>query len=93
MHFIPFSPLLGARIDHAHHNNEAKFALGETLSFESAVNEAVRMTSEEDTLIIVTADHSHPFNIAGYSYRGNDILGTSRHLSIFSELLLVLTFL
>ncbi|OWF43155.1 Alkaline phosphatase, tissue-nonspecific isozyme [Mizuhopecten yessoensis] len=65
----------GARIDHAHHDNEAKRALTETLMFEEAVSQAVRMTSEEDTLIIVTADHSHPFNIAGHSYRGNYILG------------------
>lgn len=65
----------GARIDHAHHDNEAKRSLVETLMFEEAVSEALRLTSDEDTLIIVTADHSHPFNIAGYSYRGNDILG------------------
>ncbi|XP_033751098.1 uncharacterized protein LOC117335220 isoform X2 [Pecten maximus] len=65
----------GARIDHAHHDNEAKRSLVETLMFEEAVSEALRLTSTEDTLIIVTADHSHPFNIAGYSYRGNDILG------------------
>ena len=35
------------------------------------------MTNEEDTLIIVTGDHSHAFDIQGYSYRGNDILGNS----------------
>ncbi|XP_060076767.1 uncharacterized protein LOC132556377 [Ylistrum balloti] len=65
----------GARIDHAHHENMAKRSLTETLMLEEAVNKAVGLTSDEDTLIIVTADHSHPFNIAGYSYRGNDILG------------------
>ena len=45
---------------------------------EDAVRQAVEMTDEEDTLIVVTADHSHVFNIAGYPTRGTDILGRSR---------------
>ncbi|MDF1882157.1 alkaline phosphatase, partial [Sulfurimonas sp. MAG313] len=40
-----------------------------------AVAMADEMTSDEDTLIIVTADHSHVFTIAGYPKRGNPILG------------------
>ena len=65
----------GARIDHGHHASYVKHALYETLAFEDAVREAVDMTDEADTLIIVTGDHSHAFDIQGYSYRGNDILG------------------
>ena len=70
----------GARIDHGHHDTTAKKALIETLSMESAVIKAKELTNEEDTLIIVTADHSHVFNVGGYPYRGNDILGLAHPL-------------
>ena len=36
----------------------------------------------EDTLLVVTADHSHVFNIAGYATRGNDILGKKKILKL-----------
>ncbi|XP_033724682.1 alkaline phosphatase, tissue-nonspecific isozyme-like [Pecten maximus] len=65
----------GARIDHAHHDNNAKRSLYEVLAMEDAVKMATKLTDERDTLIIVTADHSHVFNIAGYPERGNDIFG------------------
>ncbi|XP_069137625.1 alkaline phosphatase-like [Argopecten irradians] len=65
----------GARVDHAHHDALAHYALEEALALEEAVKQAVDMTSEEDTLIIFTADHSHVFNIGGYTRRGNPIFG------------------
>jgi len=65
----------GGRIDHAHHAGNAYRALTETIEFAKAVQVAMEKTSLEDTLIIVTADHSHVFTIAGYPKRGNPILG------------------
>jgi alkaline phosphatase len=65
----------GARIEHGHHDNLAKKALYETLTFEDAIIDALRMTNQEETLVIVTADHSHVFDNAGYAYRGTNIFG------------------
>lgn len=65
----------GSHIDIAHHYGMTRKSLYETLELENAVRAAVELTDPEETLIIVTADHSHPFDIQGFSYRGNDILG------------------
>lgn len=65
----------GGRIDHAHHAGQAGYALEEAVEFARAVQYAVENTDPAETLIMVTADHSHVFTIAGYPRRGNDILG------------------
>jgi alkaline phosphatase len=65
----------GGRIDHAHHAGQAGYALEEAVEFARAVQYAVENTDPTETLIMVTADHSHVFTIAGYPQRGNDILG------------------
>ena len=66
----------GGRIDHAHHAGNAFNALNDTIEFADAVQTAVDRVDLDETLIIVTADHSHVFTIAGYPRRGNPILGT-----------------
>jgi len=63
------------RVDHGHHAGNAYRALTDTIEFSNAVKEAMEKTRRRDTLIIVTADHSHVFTIAGYPTRGNPILG------------------
>ncbi|CAC5370935.1 E3.1.3.1 [Mytilus coruscus] len=65
----------GSNIDIAHHDTLAAKALTETVSMDQAVTKALELTNEEETLVIVTADHSHVFSMGGYNYRGNDILG------------------
>lgn len=64
----------GGRIDHAHHENLARKALDETIEFHEAVKTAVKMTDEDDTLIVVTSDHAHTMTLNGYPNRGNNIL-------------------
>jgi len=70
-----FLTVESGRIDHAHHAGNAYNALNDTIEFANAIEMAVRNTNPEETLIIVTADHSHVFTIAGYPKRGNPILG------------------
>lgn len=65
----------GGRIDHAHHAGNARRALEDTIALAEAVKVALDKTDARDTQILVTADHSHVFTIAGYPARGNDILG------------------
>lgn len=68
----------GGRIDHAHHSGTAHVALLETLEFAQAVRVAVESSDPQETLILVTADHSSSFNLGGYSTRGNPVLGMVR---------------
>ena len=63
------------RIDHAHHAGNAFRALTDTIALSEAVQAALERVDLRDTLVIVTADHSHVFTLAGYPRRGNDILG------------------
>jgi len=63
------------RIDHGHHAGQAGYALEEAVEFARAIQWAIDNTDPEETLILVTADHSHVFTMAGYPRRGNDILG------------------
>ena len=62
------------RIDHAHHGGNAYRALKDFQAFDEAIQLAIDKTGD-DTLILVTADHSHVFTMAGYPKRGNPILG------------------
>lgn len=68
----------GGRIDHANHAGNAYRALSDTVAMSDAVRAAAEMTSDQDTLILVTADHSHTLTFAGYPQRGNGILDKVR---------------
>lgn len=70
-----FLTVESGRIDHGHHAGNAYRALADTEEFAKAVQAAVDKVDLNETLIIVTADHSHVFTLAGYPQRGNPILG------------------
>ena len=74
----------GGAIDSAHHNHQIERALEETVELEEAVRAVLdAVDTEEETLVIVTADHSHTLSINGpvpgngHSVRGNDITGAA----------------
>lgn len=46
--------------------------------FDSAIGKADQLTSEQDTMILVTADHSHVFSFGGNTLRGTSIFGRCR---------------
>ncbi len=57
----------GGRIDHASHLNMGKEALGEMIAFDDAIGAAMKLTSKDDTLMVMTADHeTGGLSISGY---------------------------
>ena len=69
----------GSRIDQAHHAGNAYRALTEAIELANAVRVAYEKTDARDTLIVVTADHSHTLTMGGYPTRGNEIMGLVVH--------------
>ncbi|KAF4528178.1 hypothetical protein B566_EDAN016821 [Ephemera danica] len=70
----------GGQMDQAHHQNHARLAMMETEQLDAAVTAALDITGHTDTLLLVTADHSHAMTFTGYNKRGHDILGPYSHL-------------
>ncbi|KAH8350489.1 hypothetical protein KR067_003465 [Drosophila pandora] len=66
-------------IDQAHHRGKARKALHEVLELNTAVETTLNFLKSTDrldeTLVIVTADHSHSLTINGHPERGSSILG------------------
>nr|XP_018915086.1 PREDICTED: alkaline phosphatase-like isoform X1 [Bemisia tabaci]XP_018915088.1 PREDICTED: alkaline phosphatase-like isoform X1 [Bemisia tabaci] len=82
----------GGLIDKAHHENWAQMALDEAHEMSKAVETAVRLTQESDTLIVVTADHAHTMSMSGYPARGNDILAATEKSDVDNKLYATLSY-
>ncbi|KAL5283502.1 hypothetical protein ACFFRR_006024 [Megaselia abdita] len=65
----------GGHIDSAHHDNKLRHSLRETTQFARAIERTLELINLEETLVVVSSDHSHTVGIAGYPKRGNDIVG------------------
>ncbi|WQG84682.1 alkaline phosphatase [Kangiella aquimarina] len=70
-----FLTVESGRVDHAHHAGNAYRALYDAVEFAKAIEVAMNSVDLNETLIVVTADHSHVLTLAGYPTRGNPILG------------------
>lgn len=67
----------GGLIDYGHHRGHARQALDETVRFAEAIDVGLSLVDEEETLIIVTADHAHSLIMTGYPNRGSNLVDTT----------------
>ena len=69
----------GGKIDHGHHTTQARYALDEFVELDNAIGQAKEIlqgrNTLDETLMVVTADHSHVFTFGAYASRGSNILG------------------
>jgi alkaline phosphatase len=70
-----FLHIEAGRVDHANHAGNLHRTLTDGMAFAEAVAKVDEMTDDEDTLIIVTADHEHAIAFNGYCGRGTPITG------------------
>jgi len=69
------------RVDHANHAGNFARTAKDGMIWTEAVAVADEMTNDEDTLIIVTADHEHAIAFNGYCGRGTPIQGLCHEIS------------
>ena len=61
------------RIDHAHHENLAHLAIDDFVEFDQTIESTIKQLDLKETLVIVTADHSHSMSFIGYDARNTSI--------------------
>ncbi|SHG96065.1 alkaline phosphatase [Cognatishimia maritima] len=76
-----FLQVEAGRVDHANHAGNLARVVRDGIAFTDAVAMADKLTNDEDTLIIVTADHEHAIAFSGYAGRGADITGLCMGIS------------
>ena len=59
------------------------------VSLDAAIGKAKYLVNLDETLIMVSADHSHTFSIGGYSRRGESIFGVGTASTYDDESVLI----
>lgn len=67
----------GGLVDQAHHRGHARKALEEVISFSDAIQKTLELINFNDTLVIITSDHSHSLLLTGYPDRGQGVLSST----------------
>lgn len=70
-----FLAIEAGRVDWKHHDNNLHGALEEADEFANAIATVMNMVDTKDTLVIVTADHSHTLALNGYCGLNTPITG------------------
>ncbi|CAH1406608.1 unnamed protein product [Nezara viridula] len=69
----------GGLIDQGHHIGKARIAVSETVHFSKTIKSTMELLEAagilDETLVIVTSDHSHTLTISGYPNIGSSIFG------------------
>lgn len=62
---------------HGRHPGDAYRTLSNAVALNEAVKTVLRKVHLDETLFVLTGDHSHTLTSSGYARNGNSILGTS----------------
>ena len=65
----------GGKIDHGHHQSKPIKAIYDVKALDEAIGKAKEIVNLNESLMIVSADHSATFTIGGYGRRGQSIFG------------------
>lgn len=70
-----FLMIEGSNIDKASHLNNAYGTVTETVEFAEAIKAVLAKVNLDETLVIVTADHSHPLNLHAGGAHDSPVMG------------------
>lgn len=65
----------GGRVDHANHDGNLHRTVTDAAALVEAIQAIDEATNDEDTLILISADHAHNLAFNGYCGRGSSITG------------------